>query len=652
MKTNNKFQIYGLQAVAVGAIILYHAQITIYDQQLFKGGFIGVDIFFVISGYLITSIILKELITTNSFSFKNFYERGIKQIFPVLLLVILASLPFAWFYLLPTDLIHFSKSIITVLSFSSNFYFHYSGNAFGELESLSKPFVHTWLISVLAKYYILFPIILLIVFRYFRKYLIHILILGFVISLVLADWGSRNYPAFNFYVLPTRGWELLAGSILAYFEIKQGYRSKNKILNSIFPSIGLLLIGHSILFFNDKIFHPSFYTLSPIIGVCLIIWFSNKDELITKILSLKLFVGIGLISYSLYLWHYPIFAFSRIVEFTGGGVFKKLSLGFLILIVSIFSYYFVEKPFRNKNNKFKVIFSLIAIFISVLMIFNFRVIQKDGYINRFYNSDKYELNITKYSEENFKFEINYNYDNYDNRKNVLIVGNSHAEDLLEILSKTHLTNKVYFNLTSPKIREDDYNFQISYLHTFLNEKKAIIDGYSGDFFNHLKKQYDNSDLIILSTRYSEKDLEILDELIKILKQDNKKILIFDNALEQTMTLQLNRLDYYSYRNIKLPEVKTLKQIENKMFLDLKNVENINVQIKTIAKKNNVFLIEREKLFCDVIEKECPAITNDGYKIYYDYGHITDKGAEFFARRIEKNKLFLEYLNSTLHISSN
>ena len=232
MKTNNKFQIYGLQAVAVGAIILYHAQITIYDQQLFKGGFIGVDIFFVISGYLITSIILKELITTNSFSFKNFYERGIKQIFPVLLLVILASLPFAWFYLLPTDLIHFSKSIITVLSFSSNFYFHYSGNAFGELESLSKPFVHTWLISVLAKYYILFPIILLIVFRYFRKYLIHILILGFVISLVLADWGSRNYPSFNFYVLPTRGWELLAGSILAYFEIKQGYRSKNKILNS------------------------------------------------------------------------------------------------------------------------------------------------------------------------------------------------------------------------------------------------------------------------------------------------------------------------------------------------------------------------------------------------------------------------------------
>ena len=127
----------------------------------------------------------------------------------------------------------------------------------------------------------------------------------------------------SIYILPTRGWELLAGSILAYFEITNGKRSDNKTLNIIFPTIGLILIGHSILFFNDKMFHPSFYTLSPIIGVCLIIWFSNKNELITKILSIKLFVGIGLISYSLYLLHYPIFAFAREVYFFDGGI-KKL----------------------------------------------------------------------------------------------------------------------------------------------------------------------------------------------------------------------------------------------------------------------------------------------------------------------------------------
>ena len=115
-----------------------------------------------------------------------------------------------------------------------------------------------------------------------------ILIFGLIISLIISDWGSKNYPSVTFYFLHSRMWELLAGSILAYIEITQGYRSKPKILNLLLPSFGVILIGHSILFFNESTFHPSFYTFSPVIGVCLIIWFSNKDELITKILSTKL----------------------------------------------------------------------------------------------------------------------------------------------------------------------------------------------------------------------------------------------------------------------------------------------------------------------------------------------------------------------------
>src|SRR6056300_379890 len=312
MKLTYRPEIDGLRAIAVGAVIFYHAQITIFGHQPFKGGFIGVDIFFVISGYLITSIILKELVTTGSFSFKHFYERRIRRILPALLFVMLVSLPFAWMCLLPISFVDFSKSILYSLGFSSNFYFHYSGQQYGAESGLLKPFLHTWSLSVEEQFYILFPLILLITFKYFRKYLVHILIGGFVVSLGLAEWTSRNYPSVSFYFLHTRMWELLAGSILAYFEIINGKRGENKTLNLILPTIGLLLIGHSILFFNDRMFHPSFYTLSPIIGVCLIIWFSNKDELITKIFSTKLFVGIGLISYSLYLWHYPIFAFSRI----------------------------------------------------------------------------------------------------------------------------------------------------------------------------------------------------------------------------------------------------------------------------------------------------------------------------------------------------
>ena len=193
MKINYRPEIDGLRAIAVVAVILYHTQITILGHSPFKGGFIGVDIFFVISGYLITSIIIKELITTGTFSYKHFYERRIRRILPALLLVMVVSLPFAWIYLTPSSLIDFSKSILYSLGFSSNFYFHYSGQEYGATSGLVKPFLHTWSLSVEEQYYILFPIVLLVTFKYFKKYLIHILILSFVISLGLADWGSRNY---------------------------------------------------------------------------------------------------------------------------------------------------------------------------------------------------------------------------------------------------------------------------------------------------------------------------------------------------------------------------------------------------------------------------------------------------------------------------
>ena len=265
----------------------------------------------------------------------------------------LLSLPIAWLLLLPNNFIDFSKSILYSIGFSSNFYFHNTGQEYGAESVLFIPFIHTWSLSVEEQYYILFPIILFTTFKYFRKYLIHVFIICFIVSLGLANWSSKNFPSTSFYFIHTRMWELLSGSILAYFEITRGYKSKNKILNLISPTLGLFLIGHSILFFNTKMFHPSFYTLSPIIGVCLIIWYSNKDELITKILSTKLFVGIGLISYSLYLWHYPFFSFARVIYFFNDNILKELSVGLIIIILSILSYYFIEKPFRNKNYKFK-----------------------------------------------------------------------------------------------------------------------------------------------------------------------------------------------------------------------------------------------------------------------------------------------------------
>ena len=255
------------------------------------------------------------------------------------------------------------------------------------------------------------------------------MIIGFIISLGLAEFSSRNYPSASFYFLHTRIWEILAGSILAFYEITKGHRSKIKSLNLILPSFGLLLILHSIIFFNDEIFHPSFYTLSPIIGVILIIWFSTKDELTTKILSTKLLVKIGLISYSLYLWHYPIFVFARKLNISEGNIFIKLLIALSIIILSIFSYYLIEKPCRKKISVKK---TFVVLFLICLLIIIFILHVKNLKFHPFLN---------KYNKENKNFELNYKLNNFDNRKNVFIIGDSYADDLLNVFYNNKELNK-------------------------------------------------------------------------------------------------------------------------------------------------------------------------------------------------------------------
>ena len=375
-------EINGLRAISIVSIIFYNYHIKIFDFELFKGGFIGIDIFFVISGYLITLNFLKEINISNTISIKNFYKNRIRRVLPLLLVVVFGTIPLAWMFLLSIDFLHYSKSVFSTLSFSSNFFFHYSGNRFAEISSLSKPLIHTWSISVLVQFYILYPLILLIILKFFKKYLIHILILGFCLSLGVADWGSKYHPSFNYYVLPTRTWELLTGSIIAYYEIKIGRNKRHNYLSNIFVFIGLLSILYSFVFFTNKSFYPSFYTLIPIIGTSLILWFSNEKAFVTKFISLKIFVWIGLISFSLYMWHYPIIAFDTITEFSHGNLIKQFLLFLALISLSIFTYLFIELPSRNIKIKFNSIASVIIVITTLIFFLNLSVISNKGYENR------------------------------------------------------------------------------------------------------------------------------------------------------------------------------------------------------------------------------------------------------------------------------
>ncbi len=392
MKSYNKSisyrsEIDGLRAIAILPVILFHAGFS-----LFSGGYLGVDVFFVISGYLITTIIINELSEKN-FRLINFYERRARRILPALFFVLIVCIIFSFSFLLPSDFASFSKSVISVVAFSSNFLF-WKESGYFDLEAEFKPLLHTWSLAVEEQYYIIFPIFILIFIKFGMKFIFYSLIFIFLLSLALASFGSMSMPVASFYLLPTRGWEILLGSICAYlvhFKIK----IKRKKFINLFSFIGFFLILISMFTFDENTPTPSPYTLIPTSGAALIILFASKGTIVNSILSFKPLVGIGLISYSTYLWHQPIFSFFKIVIpqqelIQTNYSLIMISLSILSLLFGWLSWRFIERPFRiktteiNKSNnkrgkKFLLNCFLIMIFFSI---FSYTFVKSKGYPDR------------------------------------------------------------------------------------------------------------------------------------------------------------------------------------------------------------------------------------------------------------------------------
>ena len=401
MKTNTRLElrpkyrpdIDGLRAIGVLSVVFYHA-----FPGWIKGGFIGVDIFFVISGYLI-SIIIFENLDNKKFSFFDFYSRRIKRIFPALIFVLTSSFLFGWFALLADEYKQLGKHIAGGAGFVSNLIL-WNEVGYFDNSAETKPLLHLWSLGIEEQFYIIWPLLMWIAWR--RNFnLLTVIIFVAATSFILNIKGVKQDPIADFYSPQTRFWELLSGSILAWFSLYTKERFidfKNKINAGMFMLLygrnaktenkghtlantlsvfGILLLSYGFWRIDKDLSFPGLWVLVPVIGAILILMGGPKSWLNCKVLSHKAVVWFGLISFPLYLWHWPLLSFARIIE---GGV-PALYIRIASVVISIFlawiTYWLIEKPMRSQNfNNTKVV--LLIIFMVLIGYVGFNTFSRDG----------------------------------------------------------------------------------------------------------------------------------------------------------------------------------------------------------------------------------------------------------------------------------
>ncbi len=333
-------EIDGLRAIAVLTVLLCHAGIA-----GFGGGYVGVDVFFVISGFLITSLIMQDL-QAGTFSFVHFWERRCRRILPPAVVVMTATAIAGWFLYLPHDYDLLGQQLAAQSVFGANILFKMQEGYF-DVSSLTKPLLHTWSLAVEEQFYLVFPVVAYFTWRYRREKLTRYLWVCAIITFIGAAFIVRNSPSSAFYLLPFRAWELLLGSLLAIKapQMTLGYRTREAI-----SWLGLMAIAVPVVLYNDDTLFPGALALPPCLGTALIILANTQQKTIVgRMLSLRGSVFIGLISYALYLWHWPIMAFVRYSQLFAFTTWVACACMAGAFVLAVLTWHFIEKPVRSRR---------------------------------------------------------------------------------------------------------------------------------------------------------------------------------------------------------------------------------------------------------------------------------------------------------------
>ncbi len=647
---NYRPDIDGLRALAVIAVLIFH----FFPAQL-NGGFAGVDIFFVISGYLVTNIIYLNT-CKNNFSFINFYLRRIRRLFPSLIIILIFTLLVGWILLLADEFLSLGKHVLAGSTFTSNFLL-YSESGYFDKRSELKPLLHLWSLCIEEQFYIIWPLIIWFFYKYKKNYLKIALIAIFLISLILNLLLTSGHPSFSFYFIPTRLWELASGGLLVF--INKNYFKKSEFTLKFFPNIkidfsilGAILIFLSFFILNKDKF-PGYWAILPVLGTLLII-ISDSNSTFNKFLSKKWIVYIGLISYPLYLWHWPILSFANITDARELQPEFKLLLFIISFFLAIITYEYIEKPIRKINIKFH---SVSIIFLSLILvgILGFLIMKNNGIPSRYpeleiavrtkeeFRADKDPKQSKDCIENTVKTEM-CAISNKNKKPTVVLIGDSHANHLYPGL-------KNIFDSKGENLLLLGKSGTAPFLNV-LSMKDAFISSLD-DEFNYIQHN-DSIHTVIFSAfwgaYYEEDGLAVGDiyNYKKVIKDilnpsEKKQSTIFMQAFSRTIDnmLKLNKkvvvfydIPVLPFRLSKCYPRPFLKKISNCEFneiLSLNSQERSRKSISMILQnKKNILLLDPVPIICE--NATCSVIKNN-IITYSDEFHLSSEGAILILNKI-------------------
>ena len=618
-------EIDGLRAIAVIPVILFHAGFNVVS-----GGFLGVDVFFVISGYLISSIILAEK-EAGTFSLINFYERRARRILPALYFMISIASILACFFMLPAQLKEFGQSLISTTLFSANIFFWLKTDYWAQSAELT-PLLHIWSLGVEEQFYLLFPLLLIFIKTNKLKLILFItLIVSFFGMLYVRGTGNISEA---FYLLPFRAWELIAGAMAVFWKIEFSIHTKK-----IIGLFALVTLISSYLIFDEHTNPIVLYSI-PIISTFLIVAFPVTGGVASYILKSRYLVYIGTISYSLYLFHQPIFALLRLATFGTLNLSMNIACLITTFIFAVISYKFVETPFRDRatfSKKSIIILSVLLIisFLLLGLIFHFT----DGLRNyklskmrpetkilftKFESTRKERLDLWDKIIRNSRFNFG-----STSKIKILFVGDSLSQDLL-------VASALSENITEKtELRQFDFDDEcVKYLKTNGNEigNDSMPCEKSKDVFLNSPLLKDSEVVVIAEAWLS--NAKYFDELLKLPQLQHKKIIVY---LTHSFT-DMTSLLLYIEKSESNPNSSEFKKF---VYLNRhQRTMNANSVLEDLATKYNLSTINAYNFFCDSTKKECTVIDELDFPMIIDQTHLSGHGvikfSPWFASQLKKH----------------